>query len=99
MNTEQNNFSLSCNSIAISYCKENGEKVKVNNHVAPEYSNESFLDSIEATVGNLEINPENGTISYMSNGKKVTINQSSSETFRKVIRDRKEKMENRDNGR
>ena len=98
MNTEQNNFSLSCNSIAISYCKEKGEKVNVNNYTSSEYTNESFLDSIEASVGNIEIDPEKSTITYISNGQKVTINQNS-ETFRNAIKARKAKIEDRENGR
>ena len=97
MNTEQNNFSLSCNSIAISYCKEKGEKVKVNNYTASEYTNESFLDSIEANVGNVEINPEKGTITYISNGEKVTISPNS-EAFRNAVKARS-KIEDRDSGR
>ena len=48
-------------------------------------------------MGNVEINPEKGTITYISNGEKVTISPNS-EAFRNAVKARA-KIEDRDSGR
>ena len=100
MNTNQNNFSLSYGVLSISLNKEreNENIVNVDNYSMATFQTESFLENLEAPVEKCVIDPEKSTVTYMKNGNRETI-RVNSETFKKSIQERKERLESRDTDR
>ena len=90
------NDTIVCNVISMTIEKEEnnkGENTKVVNSGAYELGGLGV--TIDASAGNLDIDPNKGTISYIVNGTKKTL-KPDSEEFKNSIKARREKIAKED---